>query len=54
MTQGDLFLSSRDLDLWPNFDLDLSRSSNIAFEAAKREKHDGAIAVSFSFLVQML
>ena len=37
--QHDLCWSLRDLKL-SNFDLDLSRSNNISFEASLREKHD--------------
>ena len=42
--QHDPFRSLRDLDRRWNFDLDLSRSNNISFEASLREKHDDAIA----------
>ena len=40
--QHDLLWSLRDLDLRLNFDLDLSRSNHISFEASLREKHDDA------------
>ena len=46
--------STRDLDLKSNFDLDLLRSKSICFDASRREKHDGAIADSLSFLVKNL
>ena len=52
--QHDLFWSLRDLDLRSNFDLDLSWSKYIYFEASPREKHDCAIADSLSLLVQKL
>ena len=52
--QHDLFEWPHDLDLKSNFDLDLSRSKNISFNASRREKHDGTIADSLSFFVQTL
>ena len=42
--QNDLFWSLRDLDLRSNFDLDLSLSNHIHFEASLLEKHDDSIA----------
>ena len=50
-TQHDLFGWPRDLDLGLNFDLDLWRSKSIYSDASRREKHDGVIADSLSFLV---
>ena len=44
--QHDLFWSLRELDLKANFELDLSKSNYISFEASLREKHDVAIADS--------
>ena len=52
--QHELFRSLRDLDLMSNFDLDISRSNHIPFEAPLREKHDDVIADSLSLLVQKL
>ena len=48
--QHDLFWPLCDLDLGSNFDLDLSRSNHISFEASLREKHDDVIAGYLSFL----
>ena len=50
--QHDLFWSLRNLDLRSYFDLYLSRSDHISFEASLREKHDDVIADSLSLLVQ--
>ena len=50
----DLFGSPRDLDLRSNFDLDLSRSPCICFEASRREKHDAVRGFALSFLVKKL
>ena len=51
--QHDLFWSLRNLDLRSIFDLNLSGSNHIPFEASLREKHD-VIADSLSLLVQKL
>ena len=50
----DLFWSLCDLDLRSNFDLDLSRSNHISFEASQREKHDDVIADFLSLLIKKL
>ena len=50
--QHDLFRSLRDLDPRSNFDIDLSRSNHISFEASLRGNHDYVIADSVSLLVQ--
>ena len=46
--QHGLFWSLRDLDLRSNFDLDLTRSNHIPFEASLPEKYDDIIADSLS------
>ena len=50
----DPFWSSRDLDLMPNFDFDLSRSLCIFVDASWREKHDTARMVSLTCWIQKL
>ena len=52
--QHDLFWSLHDLDLRSNFDLDISRSNHIYFEASLQEEHDDAIADFLSLLVQKI
>ena len=46
--------SRRDLDLRSNFDLDLSRSCYICFDASWRGKHDGVKIIALSFQTQKL
>ena len=52
--QDDQFRPPFDLDLRSNFDLDLSRSSNLTFEGAQGEKHNGDIADSSSRSIEKL
>ena len=52
--QHDLSRSRRDLDLRSNFDLDLSRSTCICFDASWQEEHDGVRIIPIAFLVQKL
>ena len=54
MTYFDLFGSQRDLDLRSSFQLDLSRSTCMCFDASRREKHDGVKINFLSLLVQKL
>ena len=54
LTYLGLLRSTRDLDLRSNFELDLLRSISMCFDASQREKHDGAIADSPSFLLRKL
>ena len=52
--QHDLSSSRHDLDLKSNFDLDLSRSTCICFDAPWQEEHDSVRIIPLAFLVQKL
>ena len=52
--QHELFRSLRDLNLRSTFDLDLSRSNRISFEASLREKQADAIVNSLSLFLPSL
>ena len=47
-------VTSSDLDLRSNFDLDFPRSTCIYLDASRREEHDGGRIISLAFLVQKL
>ena len=47
-------LTSRDLDLRSNFDIDLLRSICTYFDASRHQEHDSAKIMSVAFLVQKL
>ena len=52
--QHDLLGSTRDLDLMPNFEIGLFRSTCTYFDAFRRQEHDAAKIMSLAFLVQKL
>ena len=52
--QHNLSRSRRDLDLRSDFDLDLSRSACMCFDASWQEEHDGVRIIPLTFLVQKL
>ena len=52
MTYLFLYVTSRDLDLRSNTDIDLSRSICIYFDSSRRQEHDAAKIMSLAFLVQ--
>ena len=52
MTHSGQYVDLSDLDLRSNFDLDLSRSPCICFDASRREKHDGAKIIALPLLVK--
>ena len=47
-------MSSSDLDMMPNFEIDLFRSTCAYFDAFRREEHDAAKTTSLAFLIQKL
>ena len=47
-------VTSGDLDLRPNSDIDLLRSICIYFDACRREEHNAAKIMSLAFLVEKL
>ena len=47
-------VTSSDLDLRSNFDLDFPRSTCIYFDASRREKHGGVRIISLTFLIEKL
>ena len=47
-------MTSRDLDLSSNSDIDLLRSIFIYLDVSRREEHDAAKIMSLDFLVQKL
>ena len=47
-------VTSRDLDMWSNFDIIFFRLTWICFYVSRREKHDWVRIISLTFLVQKL
>ena len=54
MTHSGQHLDLGDLDLRSNFEIDLSRSPCICFDASRREKHDGVKIISLPLLVKKI
>ena len=54
MTQEGQHLDLSDLDLRSNFEIDLSRSPCICFDASRRQKHDGVKIISLPLLVKKI
>ena len=54
MTYLDQHVTPRDLDLGPNFEIDLFRSTCAYFDALRREEYDAAKIMPLAFLVQKL
>ena len=52
--QRDVFWPDPISDLWPNFDLDLLRSTLVSFDSSWREEHNFGLIVALGPIVQKL